>query len=59
MPPPTTFALGPIGRVRSLLTRRAEAPKQGFEGAPDSLIEIARRSGPRSTAFTRATKSWC
>jgi tRNA-Thr(GGU) m(6)t(6)A37 methyltransferase TsaA len=41
MSPPTTVALGPIGRVRSPLTRRADAPKQGFEGAPDSLIEIA------------------
>ena len=34
------FALRPIGRVRSPLTRRAEAPRQGDEGAPDVWIEF-------------------
>jgi tRNA-Thr(GGU) m(6)t(6)A37 methyltransferase TsaA len=32
--------LRPIGVVRSLLTSRKEAPKQGDEGAPDAWIEI-------------------
>jgi tRNA-Thr(GGU) m(6)t(6)A37 methyltransferase TsaA len=32
--------LVPIGRVRSSLKRRSEAPKQGDEGAPDSILEI-------------------
>jgi tRNA-Thr(GGU) m(6)t(6)A37 methyltransferase TsaA len=32
--------LSPIGRVRSALTSRALAPKQGFEGAPDAWLEI-------------------
>jgi len=33
-------ALTPIGVVRSALTDRAEAPKQGDEGAPDAWIEV-------------------
>ena len=33
-------SLVPIGRVRSPLTRRSEAPKQGDEGAPDADLEI-------------------
>jgi tRNA-Thr(GGU) m(6)t(6)A37 methyltransferase TsaA len=30
----------PIGRVRSTLTRRSDAPRQGDEGAPDADLEI-------------------
>ena len=30
----------PIGRVSSPLRRREDAPKQGFEGAPDAQIRI-------------------
>jgi tRNA-Thr(GGU) m(6)t(6)A37 methyltransferase TsaA len=30
----------PIGWVRSPLTDRADAPKQGYEGAPDARIRI-------------------
>lgn len=37
---PTSHSLRPIGRVRSILKRRAEAPKQGFEGAPDAWLQI-------------------
>ncbi|HET9481823.1 MAG TPA: tRNA (N6-threonylcarbamoyladenosine(37)-N6)-methyltransferase TrmO [Candidatus Polarisedimenticolia bacterium] len=36
----TGYTLRPIGRVRSSLTRRADAPKQGFEGAPEARVEI-------------------
>lgn len=32
--------LRPIGRVRSPLTDRSGAPRQGDEGAPDAVIEI-------------------
>ncbi len=32
------FELVPIGRVESLLTDLASAPKQGDEGAPDAVI---------------------
>jgi tRNA-Thr(GGU) m(6)t(6)A37 methyltransferase TsaA len=34
------FHLHPIGVIRSLLTSRKGAPKQGDEGAPDAWIEI-------------------
>lgn len=32
--------LRPIGVIRSTLTTRAEAPKQGKEGAPDAWLEM-------------------
>jgi L-fuculose-phosphate aldolase len=38
-----TFELYPIGWVRSSLKRRADAPKQGYEGAPDARIEVESR----------------
>lgn len=37
---PPSFALQPIGVVRSSLTRREDAPRQGWAGAPDAWIEI-------------------
>jgi tRNA-Thr(GGU) m(6)t(6)A37 methyltransferase TsaA len=36
----TTHAVQPIGRVHSPLVHRADAPKQGYEGAPDARLEI-------------------
>ena len=33
-------ALTPIGRVESPLTNRADAPKQGDEGAPDAWLAL-------------------
>ena len=41
------YVLRPIGVVRSGLTDRIGAPRQGYEGAPDASIEIAPE-------FTRA-----
>ena len=41
-----SFALKPIGFVRSGLKRRRDAPRQGREGAPSARLEIA-------PAFTR------
>jgi tRNA-Thr(GGU) m(6)t(6)A37 methyltransferase TsaA len=35
-----SYLLRPIGWVRSGLKRPADAPKQGFEGAPDARLEI-------------------
>ena len=32
--------LRPIGVIRSTLTSRSEAPKQGSEGAPDAWLEV-------------------
>ena len=41
-----TYELYPIGWVRSTLKRRADAPKQGYEGAPDARIEVESRFLP-------------
>jgi tRNA-Thr(GGU) m(6)t(6)A37 methyltransferase TsaA len=32
--------LRPIGVIRSEITERSAAPKQGFEGAPDAWLEV-------------------
>src|SRR5262249_6585175 len=37
---PGAYPLKPIGWVRSTLTGTADAPKQGFEGAPNAVVEI-------------------
>lgn len=37
---PETYLIQPIGIVRSSLHSREDAPKQGFEGAPDAWLEI-------------------
>ncbi len=36
----TDFLLKPIGFVRSTLTNRGNAPRQGYEDAPEAWIEI-------------------
>ena len=35
------YILSPIGVLRSPLTRREDAPRQGSEGAPDAWLEVA------------------
>ncbi|WP_240971533.1 MULTISPECIES: tRNA (N6-threonylcarbamoyladenosine(37)-N6)-methyltransferase TrmO [Microbispora] len=40
MSEPMSFTLRPVGVVRSTLTDRTEAPRQGREGAPDAWLEI-------------------
>lgn len=35
-----TYSMKAIGVVRSTLTERSGAPRQGYEGAPDAWIEI-------------------
>jgi tRNA-Thr(GGU) m(6)t(6)A37 methyltransferase TsaA len=37
------FSLIPIGRVESTLTDPSEAPRQGFEGAPDAWLVLEPR----------------
>jgi tRNA-Thr(GGU) m(6)t(6)A37 methyltransferase TsaA len=37
---PIEPCLRPVGVIRSDLKSRSEAPKQGFEGAPDAWLEI-------------------
>ena len=34
------YTLQPVGVIRSALTTRESAPRQGYEGAPDAWIEI-------------------
>ena len=41
----TRYTIEPVGVIRSELSSRAEAPKQGYEGSPDAWLEI-------SNAFT-------
>jgi tRNA-Thr(GGU) m(6)t(6)A37 methyltransferase TsaA len=41
-----SFTLEPVGVVRSTLTSRAEAPRQGDEGAPDAWVELEPRFHP-------------
>jgi tRNA-Thr(GGU) m(6)t(6)A37 methyltransferase TsaA len=41
MPDRATYTVRPIGFVRSSLKRPEDAPKQGYEGAPDARIELA------------------
>jgi tRNA-Thr(GGU) m(6)t(6)A37 methyltransferase TsaA len=38
---PTDLRLRPIGTIRSALKTRAQAPKQGAEGAPDAWLEVS------------------
>jgi tRNA-Thr(GGU) m(6)t(6)A37 methyltransferase TsaA len=34
------YSLHPVGQIRSKLQRLSEAPRQGFEGAPDAWLEV-------------------
>jgi tRNA-Thr(GGU) m(6)t(6)A37 methyltransferase TsaA len=36
----TTYAIQPVGFIRSTVKGRADAPRQGPEGAPDAWLEI-------------------
>ena|SRR6266542_6986321 len=36
----TNYSLQPIGFIRSTITSREEAPKQGYEGGADAWLEI-------------------
>jgi tRNA-Thr(GGU) m(6)t(6)A37 methyltransferase TsaA len=38
--PDYDFTLNPIGLIRSSLTDRTNAPRQGSEGAPDAWLEV-------------------
>jgi tRNA-Thr(GGU) m(6)t(6)A37 methyltransferase TsaA len=37
----TSYSLNPIGFIRSSLKSREDAPRQGYEGAPDAWVEVA------------------
>jgi tRNA-Thr(GGU) m(6)t(6)A37 methyltransferase TsaA len=38
----TPLRLRPVGIIRSTLKARKNAPRQGFEGAPDAWLEVRR-----------------
>jgi tRNA-Thr(GGU) m(6)t(6)A37 methyltransferase TsaA len=40
------FEVHPIGWIRSRLSKRTEAPKQSFEGAPDAWLEVLEEFAP-------------
>lgn len=40
MTSPPGYVLRPVGTVRSQLTARRDAPRQGTEGAPEAWVEI-------------------
>jgi tRNA-Thr(GGU) m(6)t(6)A37 methyltransferase TsaA len=44
--PLTTFELQPIGVIRSTLTNRKNAPRQGSEGAPEAWLEVYPFAAP-------------
>ena len=49
---PTHYTINPIGVVRSPLTSRAEAPRQGDEGAPDAWLEFTPAVEPGLLGIT-------
>lgn len=40
MPETDSYSVRPIGFIRSELKERSKAPRQGFKGAPDAILEI-------------------
>ena len=38
----TGYRLRPVGVIRSTIVSRKNAPRQGFEGAPDAWLELRR-----------------
>jgi tRNA-Thr(GGU) m(6)t(6)A37 methyltransferase TsaA len=44
--PDEPIVLRTIGRIRSALVSRSEAPKQGEEGAPDAWLEMEESAAP-------------
>jgi tRNA-Thr(GGU) m(6)t(6)A37 methyltransferase TsaA len=46
------YCLQPIGFIQSTITTRQEAPKQGYEGAPDAWIIIDEKALPAMEGLT-------
>jgi tRNA-Thr(GGU) m(6)t(6)A37 methyltransferase TsaA len=46
------FVVRPIGVVRSTLTRREDAPRQGDEGAPEAWLELDPAVAPGLAGLT-------
>ena len=53
-----TRELVPIGWVRSPLKHRREAPKQGYEGAPDARIHVEPQFRPGLDRLAAGQELW-
>jgi tRNA-Thr(GGU) m(6)t(6)A37 methyltransferase TsaA len=50
--------LHPVGLVHSTLVRRADAPKQGREGAPDAEVEVLAEYAPGLRGLSIGQDIW-
>jgi len=55
----TTYSLRPVGFVRSQLTAREDAPKQGSEGAPQAWVEIDPAFAAALDGIATEVKLYC
>ena len=46
MPENVSYVLNPIGFIRSPLQTREDAPRQGYEDAPDAWLELEDAYSP-------------
>jgi tRNA-Thr(GGU) m(6)t(6)A37 methyltransferase TsaA len=53
-----SFAIFPIGYVHSRLKERSEAPRQGWEGAPDAKLEIHAAFVPGLDGIKSGQEIW-
>jgi hypothetical protein len=54
-----SYQIVPIGWVESPLTDRAQAPRQGDEGAPDAWLVCEPGVADGYVTLTPELKSWC
>ena len=52
------FSIRPIGFIRSMLTERSRAPKQGSEGAPDAWLDVERWAQPGLEGIATEEALW-
>lgn len=52
------FSIRPIGFIRSTLTERSRAPKQGSEGAPDAWLDVERWAQPGLEGIAAGDALW-
>ena len=52
------FLIRPIGFIRSTLTERSRAPKQGSEGAPDAWLDVERWAQPGLEGIAAGDALW-
>ncbi len=54
----SSFALTPIGYVRSSIAQRSGAPKQGWENAPDATLEVDAAFVPGLDGIAAGQEIW-